>query len=144
MYASPHNNDGNNDNIMILIINPPIPLSGASRPPQYLLFLHAPHDGPVPGHRGPLHCCTARRDQAGAHHPTTQPPQGQYTVVNQLLSADSIPGCPRPVGCPHYTWMDGAMQDLSTPGPLLQQDLLQDWPKLAQDRDLWRGVAGRC
>ena len=41
------------------------------------------------------------------------------TIVNQLLHADSIPGRPRPVGRPHYTWMDGAMQDLNTLGPRL-------------------------
>ena len=40
--------------------------------------------------------------------------------------------------------MDGAMQDLSALGPRLQLDLLRDWPKLALDRDLWRGVASRC
>ena len=37
----------------------------------------------------------------------------ETTMVNQLLYANSIPGCPRPVGRPHCTWMDGAMQDLS-------------------------------
>ena len=65
----------------------------------------------------------------------------ETTIVNQLLHADYIPGRPRPVGRPHYTWMDGAMQDL---GPWLQLDLLRDWPKLALDRELWRGVASRC
>ena len=38
----------------------------------------------------------------------------QAPLVKQLLFADSILGHPRPVGRPHYTWMDGAMQDLST------------------------------
>ena len=65
-------------------------------------------------------------------------------MANQLLYADSIPGSPRPVGRPHYMWMDGAMQDLSTLGPRLQLDLLRDWPNLALDRELWRGVASRC
>ena len=41
----------------------------------------------------------------------------ETTIVNQLLHADYIPGRPRPVGRPHYTWMDGAMQDLNTLGP---------------------------
>ena len=68
----------------------------------------------------------------------------ETTIVNQLLHADSIPGRPRPVGRPHYTWMDGAMQDLNVLGPRLQLDLLRDWPKLALDRELWRGVASRC
>ena len=40
----------------------------------------------------------------------------ETTIVNQLLHADSIPGRPRPVGRPHYTWKDGAMQDLSALG----------------------------
>ena len=32
-----------------------------------------------------------------------------------LLFADSILGCPGPVGCPYYMWVDGwGMQDLST------------------------------
>ena len=68
----------------------------------------------------------------------------ETTIVNQLLHADYIPGRPRPVGRPHYMWMDGAMQDLNTLGPRIQLDLLRDWPKLALDRDLWRGVASRC
>ena len=38
-------------------------------------------------------------------------------MVKQLLFADSIPGRPRPVGRPHYTWMDVAMQDLRPLGP---------------------------
>ena len=42
------------------------------------------------------------------------------------------------------TWKDGAMQDLNALGPRLQLDLLRDWPKLALDRELWRGVASRC
>ena len=42
------------------------------------------------------------------------------------------------------TWMDGAMQDLNALGPRLQLDLLRDWPKLALDRELWRGVASQC
>jgi len=68
----------------------------------------------------------------------------EANMVKQLLFADSIPGCPRPVGRPHYTWMDGAMHDLTTLGPRLQLDLPRDWPKLAQDRDVWRGIASRC
>ena len=44
----------------------------------------------------------------------------ETTIVNQLLHGDSVPGRPRPVGCPHYTWMDGAMQDLNALGPRLQ------------------------
>ena len=68
----------------------------------------------------------------------------ETTIVNQLLHADSIPGRPRPVGRPHYTWKDGAMQDLNALGPRLQLDLLRDWPKLALDRELWRGVTSRC
>ena len=47
------------------------------------------------------------------------PQAGDYHR-NQLLHADYIPGRPRPVGRPHYPWMDGAM------------------------RELWRGVASRC
>ena len=58
----------------------------------------------------------------------------ETTIVNQLLHADSILGQPRPVGRPHYTWKDGAMQDLSALGPRLQLNLLRDWPKLALDR----------
>ena len=65
-------------------------------------------------------------------------------AVKQLLHADNIPGRPRPVGRPHYTWMDRAMQDLNALGPRLQLDLLRDWPKLALDRELWRRVASRC
>ena len=45
--------------------------------------------------------------------------------LNELLHADSIPGRPRPVGRPHYTWKDGAMQDLNALGPRLQLDLLR-------------------
>ena len=69
----------------------------------------------------------------------------ETTMVKHLLFADSIPGCLRPVGRLHYTWMDGAMQDLNTLGPRLQLqlDLLRDWPKLALDHDLRRGVASR-
>ena len=80
---------------------------------------------------------------ADAHHPTTAC-KPETTVVNQLLYADSIPGRPGLVIRPHYTWMDGAMQDLRALGPLLQLDLLRDWPTLALDRELWRGVASRC
>ena len=43
--------------------------------------------------------------------------------ISQLLSR---PGRRRPVGRPHYTWKDGAMQDLNALGPLLQLDLLRD------------------
>ena len=68
----------------------------------------------------------------------------ETAIVNQLLHADSISGRPRPVGRPHYTWKDGAMQDLSALGPRLQLNLLRDWPKLALDRELWRGVTSRC
>ena len=68
----------------------------------------------------------------------------ETTIVNQLLHADNIPGRPRPVGRSHYTWMDGAMQDLTALGPRLQLDLLRDGPTLALDRELWRGVASRC
>ena len=68
----------------------------------------------------------------------------ETTIVNQLLHADNTPGRPRPVGRHHYTWMDGAMQDLNALGPRLQMDLLRDWSKLALDEELWRGVASRC
>ena len=48
----------------------------------------------------------------------------ETTMVKQLQSADSILGRPRPVGRPHYTWMDGAKQDLgplpATAGPPLR------------------------
>ena len=40
--------------------------------------------------------------------------------------------------------MDGAMQDLNALEPRLQLDLLRDWPKMALDRELLRGVASRC
>ena len=60
----------------------------------------------------------------------------EITMVKHLLFADSIPGRPLPVGCPHYTWMYGAIQNLSTLGPRLQGDLLRDsrstlfsWPQ---------------
>ena len=43
----------------------------------------------------------------------------ETTIINQLPHADSIPGRPRPIGRPHYTWKDGAMQDLSTHTSLL-------------------------
>ena len=36
------------------------------------------------------------------------------------------------------------LQDLNALGPRLQLDLLRDWPKLALDRELWRGVASWC
>ena len=52
-------------------------------------------------------------------------------MIKQLLLADSIPGRPWHVSRPHYMWMDGAMQDLSTLGPRLQLDLLRAWPNLA-------------
>ena len=68
----------------------------------------------------------------------------ETTIVKQLLHADNIPGRPRPVGRPHYPWMDGAMQDLNALGPRLQMDLLRDSPKLALDRELWRGVTSQC
>ena len=61
-----------------------------------------------------------------------------------IVYVDSAAGRPKPVGRPHYTWKDGAMQDLNALGPRLQLDLLRDWPKLALDRELWRGVASRC
>ena len=41
----------------------------------------------------------------------------ETTIVNQLLHADNIPGRPRPVGRPHYTWMDGAMKTSTPQGP---------------------------
>ena len=37
----------------------------------------------------------------------------ETTIINQLPHADSIPGRPRPIGRPHYTWKDGAMQDFN-------------------------------
>ena len=119
-------------------------------------LLHAPHDGPVPGHRGFPPSTAELLDVTGQRpisqllschrvrwlgHAARKP---ETTIVNQLLHADSIPGRPRPVGRPHYTWKDGAMQDLNALGPRLQLDLLRDWPKLALDRELWRGVASRC
>ena len=36
------------------------------------------------------------------------------------------------------------MQDLSALGLRLQLNLLQDWPKLALDRELCGGVTSRC
>ena len=61
----------------------------------------------------------------------------ETTMVKQLLlAADSIPGRPKPVGRPHYTGIDGGMQDFSILGPWLQLDLLRDWPKLVHGRDL--------
>ena len=63
---------------------------------------------------GPGSSRTASRDGTGVHHLNPQPPQalGHYYMLG-LLYEDSIPGHPRPVGRPHYTWMDGPMQDLS-------------------------------
>ena len=63
------------------------------------------------------------------------------TILNYIITKL---GRPRPVGRPHYTWKDGAMQDLNALGPRLQLDLLRDWPKLVLDRELWREVASRC
>ena len=37
-------------------------------------------------------------------------------MVKQLLFAHSIPGHPRPMGCPHLTWMDTAMHDMGSLG----------------------------
>ena len=69
----------------------------------------------------------------------------QYGTGLRILGYYNILIYPRPVGRPHYTWKDGAMQDLNALGPRLQQlDLLRDWPKLALDRELWREVASRC
>ena len=117
-------------------------------------LLHAPHDGPVPGTGGPstaelldvtgqmpISQLLSRHRVRWLGHAARKP---ETTIVNQLLHADSIPGRPRPVGRPHYAWKDGTMQDLSALGPRLQLNLLRDWPKLALDRELWRGFTSRC
>ena len=62
-------------------------------------------------------------------------------MVKQLLFAHSIP---RPMGCPHLTWMDTAMHDMGGLGCTLQIDLPRDWANLALYRDVWRGVVSRC
>ena len=33
------------------------------------------------------------------------------------------------------------MQDMKTLGPKMRRDLPVGWPTLAQDRDMWKGVA---
>ena len=73
-----------------------------------------------------------RSPQAGDHH-------RQPTAACRLH-----PGAPKACRPPHYKWKDGTMQDLNALGPQLQLDLLRDWPKLALDRELWRGVASRA
>ena len=55
---------------------------------------------------------------------------GPHGLPGCPVHADSIPGRPRHVGRPHYTWKDGAMQDLSAPGPRLQ--LAGPPPRLAE------------
>ena len=51
----------------------------------------------------------------------------------------------RPVGCPHYTCLDGwghaGPQHPRAPATAGRMDLLRDWPKLVHDRDLRRGGA---
>ena len=48
-------------------------------------------------------------------------PRPQWSICCMQTLSRGAPGCP------HYTWMDGAMQDLSTLGPRLQLDLLRSW-----------------
>ena len=60
-------------------------------------------------------------------------------MVKQLLFVHSIPGHPRPIGRPHLTWMDSAMQDMDSLGRTLQIDLPRDWASLELHRDVWRG-----
>ena len=56
------------------------------------------------------------------HNPAT-------AMVKQLLYADSIR--PRPVGHPHDTRVEVAMQGMRTQGPVLTHDLPRGWPTLA-------------
>ena len=60
-------------------------------------------------------------------------------MVKQLLFAHSIPGHPRPMGCPHLMWMDTDMHDMGSLGHTLQIDLPRDWANLALYRDVRRG-----
>ena len=64
-------------------------------------------------------------------------------MVKQQL-AHSIPGHPRPMGCPHLTWMNITMHDMGSLGHKLQIDHPQSWAYLSLDRDVWRGVVHRC
>ena len=93
-------------------------------------------------------CMQQLVDDGGCHKRHALRSEGPLIVITIIIiiimHADSIPGRPRPVGRPHYTWKDGAMQDLNALGPRLQLDLLRNWPKLALDRELWRGVTSRC
>lgn len=68
----------------------------------------------------------------------------ESTGVHKLLHASSIPGHPRCVGRPCLTWMDAAMHDMHTLGPAVKLDLVHDWPRLALDRGLWRGIVQHC
>ena len=65
-------------------------------------------------------------------------------VIKQLLFSHSTRGQPRPMGCPHLTWMDTAMHDIGSLGHTLQIDMSLGWANLLLDRYVWRGVVSRC
>ena len=103
------------------------------------------------GAGGPSRAEPARRDRADAHLPTTQPPQGQVAGARSLQAGDHhrqptaacrlhprAPKACRPPPLHVEGWGHARI------GPRLQLDLLRDWPKLALDRELWRGVTIRC
>ena len=64
--------------------------------------------------------------------------------ISQLLSRHRVRWLGHAARKPETTIVNQLLQDLNALGPRLQMDLLRDWPKLALDRDLWRGVASRC
>ena len=68
----------------------------------------------------------------------------KVVMVKHLLFAHSIPGLSRPMGRPHFTWMDTAMHDMGSAGHTLQIDLPLAWTNLALYRDVWRVVISRC
>ena len=65
--------------------------------------------------------------------------------ISQLLSCHRVRWLGHAARKPETAIVNQLLHaDLNALGPRLQLDLLRDWPKLALDRELWRGVASRC
>ena len=63
-------------------------------------------------------------------------------MVKQALFSNSIPGATRPVGGQHRQWMDVVKEDMMALSSADRglSELPYTWPKLAQNRDAWRGL----
>jgi hypothetical protein len=71
------------------------------------------------------------------------------TIVKQMLFAKGVPGAQPPMGRPHRTWMDAAMDDMQAVAAKVPpanpfRQLPHTWAAMAQDRELWKLLQGWC